>query len=156
MALAQLDHQVDGAAPGNSPVAGWPWQDAPMISFAVRVVVNAIAIWVATLLLQGVEVTGGDSTGSRVLTYLFIGLLFGIVNAVVKPVVKLLAFPFYILTLGLFTFVVNALMLELTAWVSSHTRLTLTLDEFWPTAVLAALVVTVVSMVLGAILPDDD
>ena len=125
-----------------------------MISFAVRVVVNAVAIWVATVLLDGVEVTGGDDTTSRVLTYLFIGLLFGIVNAVVKPVVKLLAFPFYILTLGLFTLVVNALMLELTAWLSSHTRLTLQLDDFWWTAVLAAIIVTVVSMVLNAILPD--
>jgi putative membrane protein len=127
-----------------------------MISFAVRVLVNAIAIWVATLLLDGVDVAGGDSTSSRVLTYLFVGLLFGIVNAIVKPVVKLLAFPLYILTLGLFTFVVNALMLELTAWISSHTRLTLTVDEFWPTAVLAALIVTVVSMLLGWVLPDDD
>ena len=127
-----------------------------MISFAVRVIVNAIAIWVATLLLDGVQVTGGDSGSSRVLTYLFIGLLFGIVNAIVKPVVKLLAFPFYILTLGLFTFVVNAAMLELTAWISSHTRLTLTIDHFWWDAVLAALVVTIVSMLLNAVLPDDD
>jgi putative membrane protein len=125
-----------------------------MISFAVRVVVNAVAIWVATVLLDGVRVTGGGDTSSRVLTYLFIGLLFGIVNAVVKPVVKLLAFPFYILTLGLFTLVVNALMLELTAWLSSHTRLTLQLDDFWWTAVRAALIVTVVSMILNAILPD--
>jgi putative membrane protein len=131
------------------------WQDAPMISFAIKVVVNAIAIWVATVLVDGVDVAGGgDSTSSRVLTYLFIGLLFGIVNAIVKPVVKVLAFPFYIITLGLFTFVVNALMLELTAWLSSHTPLTLTLDEFWWTAVWAALVVTVVSMILNAILPD--
>jgi putative membrane protein len=126
-----------------------------MISFAIKVVVNAIAIWVATVLVDGVDVAGGgDSTSSRVLTYLFIGLLFGIVNAIVKPVVKVLAFPFYIITLGLFTFVVNALMLELTAWLSSHTQLTLTLDEFWWTAVWAALVVTVVSMILNAILPD--
>ena len=127
-----------------------------MVSFAVRVVVNAIAIWVATQLLHGVAVTGGSTASSRVLTYLFIGLLFGIVNAVVKPVVKVLAFPFYIITLGLFTLVVNALMLELTAWLSSHTRLTLTLDAFWWTAVLAALVVTVVSMVLNAIVPDGE
>jgi putative membrane protein len=127
-----------------------------MISFAIKVVVNAVAIWVATVLIPGVDVSGGDSTRSRLLTYLFIGLLFGIVNAVVKPVVKVLAFPFYIITLGLFTLVVNALMLELTAWLSSHTRLTLTLDAFWWTAVLAALVVTVVSMVLNAIVPDGE
>lgn len=126
-----------------------------MVSFAIKVVVNAIAIWVAASLITGVEVTGaGGSTSSHVLTYLFIGLLFGIVNAVVKPVVKVLAFPFYIVTLGLFTFVVNALMLELTAWLSSHTGLTLTIDHFWWTAVWAALVVTVVSMLLNAIVPD--
>lgn len=126
-----------------------------MISFAIKVVVNAVAIWVATVLLDGVQVAGGESsTSSRVLTYLFIGLLFGIVNAFVKPVVKVLSFPFYILTLGLFTFVVNALMLELTAWLSGHTRLSLQIDHFWWDAVLAALVVTVVSMVLNAVLPD--
>lgn len=128
-----------------------------MISFAIKVVVNAVAIWVATVLIDGVQVEGGHgSTSSRVLTYLFIGLLFGIVNAIVKPVVKVLAFPFYILTLGLFTFVVNALMLELTAWLSGHTRLNLRIDDFWWDAVLAALVVTVVSMLLNAILPDSD
>jgi putative membrane protein len=126
-----------------------------MVSFAVRVVVNAIAIWVATQLLHGVAVTGGSTASSRVLTYLFIGLLFGIVNAVVKPVVRLLAFPFYLLTLGLFTFVVNAAMLELTAWISGHTRLSLHIDDFWWDAVLAALVVTIVSMLLNAVLPDD-
>jgi putative membrane protein len=126
-----------------------------MVSFAVRVVVNAIAIWVATQLLHGVAVTGGSTASSRVLTYLFIGLLFGIVNAVVKPVVRLLAFPFFLLTLGLFTFVVNAAMLELTAWISSHTRLSLHIDDFWWDAVLAALVVTIVSMLLNAVLPDD-
>jgi putative membrane protein len=110
---------------------------------------------VATLLLDGVEVTGGDgTTSSRMLTYLFIGLLFGIVNAIVKPVVKVLSFPFYVLTLGLFTFVVNALMLELTAWLSEKTSLSLRIDDFWWDAVLAALVVSVVSMVLNAVLPD--
>lgn len=126
-----------------------------MRSFAIKVVVNAIAIWVATIVVSGVHVSGpGASTQSKLITYLFIGLLFGIVNAVVKPVVKLLAFPFYILTLGLITFVVNALMLELTAWLSSHTRLTLHLDDFWWTAVFAALVVSLVSMLLNALLPD--
>jgi putative membrane protein len=105
--------------------------------------------------VQGIDVSGTSSTRSgQVLTYLVIGLFFGLVNAVVKPVVKLLAAPFYLLTLGLLTFVVNAAMLELTAWVSSHTSLTLTIDHFWPTAVLAALVVSVVSVVLHALIPD--
>jgi putative membrane protein len=126
-----------------------------MRSFAVKVVVNALAIWVATLVVSGVSVSGPSSTATgTVLTFLVLGLLFGLVNAVVKPVVKVLAFPLYLLTLGLVTFVVNALMLELTAWLSGHTSLTLRLDSFWPAAVLAALVVSFVSLVLHAVLPD--
>ena len=126
-----------------------------MRSFAVKVVVNALAIWVATRLVDGVSVSGPDGSRSgAVLAFLVLGLLFGLVNAVVKPVVKVLAFPVYLLTLGLITFVVNALMLELTAWLSGPTSLTLRLDRFWPTAVLAALVVSVVSLVIQAVLPD--
>jgi putative membrane protein len=126
-----------------------------MRSFAIKVIVNALAIWVATIVVSGVSVSGrDDSTTGTVLTFLVLGLLFGLVNAVVKPVVKVLAFPVYLLTLGLITFIVNALMLELTAWLSSHTSLTLHLDRFWPTAVLAALVVSFVSLVLHAVLPD--
>jgi len=125
-----------------------------MKSFVIKVVVNAVAIWVATLVVSGMGVSASSSTGHAVLTYLVVGLIFGLVNAVVKPVVKVLALPVYILTLGLITFVVNALMLELTAWISSHTALTLRIDHFWPTAVLGALVVTFVSLVLNAVLPD--
>jgi putative membrane protein len=126
-----------------------------MRSFAIKVVVNAVAIWIATLVVAGVSVSRpADSTAGTVLTYLVLGLVFGLVNAIVKPVVKLLAFPLYVLTLGLITFVVNALMLELTAWLSGHTALTLHLDRFWPTALLAALVVSFVSLVLNAVLPD--
>ena len=126
-----------------------------MKSFVIKVVVNAVAIWVATIVLRpGMRVSASASTGHAVLTYLVIGLIFGLVNAVVRPVVKVLALPLYILTLGLLTFVVNALMLELTAWISGHTALTLHIDHFWPTAVVGALIVSVVSLVLNAVLPD--
>src|SRR4051812_19086023 len=125
-----------------------------MRSFAIKVVVNAVAIWIATL-VTGISVSGGSNTTSgKILTFLFIGLLFGIVNAVVKPVVKVLAFPFYIVTLGLLTFVVNAVMLELTSWLSRHTDLQLHIDHFWWQAVGAALVVSFISLVLNLILPD--
>ena len=126
-----------------------------MGSFVIKVVVNAVAIWVATVLVPGVTVSGPDaSTAGTVLTFVVLGLLFGVVNATVKPVVQVLAFPLYVLTLGLITFLVNALMLQLTAWLSGHTTLTLHLDRFWPTAILAALVVSLVSLVLHAVLPD--
>ena len=125
-----------------------------MRSFAIKVVVNAIAIWIATL-VTGISVSGGSNTTTgKILTFLFIGLLFGLVNAVVKPVVKLFTFPFYVLTLGLITFIVNALMLQLTAWLSKHNSLQLHIDDFFWQAIGAALVVSFVSLVLNLVLPD--
>jgi hypothetical protein len=68
-----------------------------MRSFAIKVVVNALAIWLATLVVTGVRVSGpDDSTSGTVLTFLVIGLIFGLVNAVVKPVVKVLTFPVFV------------------------------------------------------------
>jgi putative membrane protein len=126
-----------------------------MRSFVIKVVVNAVAIWLATVVLRPhLRVSASSSTAHAVLTYLVIGLIFGLVNAVVRPVVKVLALPVYVLTLGLITFVVNAAMLELTAWISGHTALTLHIDHFWWTAVVGALIVSVVSLVLNAVLPD--
>lgn len=119
------------------------------MSFWLRVVVNGVAIWLATLVLPGFDAVGADSTLGQVWVFGAVGLVFGIVNAVVKPVVKVLAFPVYILTLGLFTLVVNALMLKLTAWVTSRTHWGLRIDNFG-TAVLAAIIVSVVSFALSA------
>ncbi|MFC5998740.1 phage holin family protein [Quadrisphaera sp. GCM10027208] len=128
-----------------------------MKNFLIKVVVNALAIWVATLVVPGITATGpGTDLANQVLTFLVIGLIFGLVNAVVKPVVALLALPLYILTLGLFSFIVNALMLELTSWISQATPLTFTVDDFFWSAVLGAVVVTFVSMVLNLVLPDRD
>jgi Predicted membrane protein len=127
-----------------------------MKSFLIKVAVNAVAIWVATLVVDGISVSGvrGEGLGSQILTFVLIGALFGVVNAVIKPVVMLLSFPFYVLTLGLFTFVVNALMLQITSWVASATPLTFSIDQFFWTAVLAAVVVTFVSMLLQLLIKD--
>ncbi len=125
------------------------------MNILIKVVVNAVAIWVATAIVPGVEVTGGD-TGETVLTLLVVGAIFGVVNAIIKPVVKLFSFPFYILTLGLFAFVVNALMLELVAWLSDQLSISFTIDDFFWSAIGAAVVVTFVSMVLNLVLPDGD
>ncbi len=120
------------------------------MGFVLRVIVNGVAIWLATLILPGFEAVGGESTLGKVGVFAGVGLIFGIVNAIVKPVVKVLAFPVYILTLGLFTLVVNALMLLLTEWVTSQTDWGLRIDNFG-TAVLAALIISVVSLVLSAV-----
>ena len=118
------------------------------MTFLVRVIINALAIWLAAVMLDGLEVVVGDDTTTKVLVYLGVGLAFGLVNAVVKPIVKLLALPLYILTLGLFTLVVNAAMLELVGWLSEKTDYGLRVNNFG-TAVIGALIVSVVSFVLN-------
>lgn len=118
------------------------------MSFLLRVVINAAAIWLAAQLLSGLEVVGGEDTSTTVIVYLVLGLVFGLVNAVVKPIVKLISFPLYILTLGLFTFVVNALMLMLTGWLSEQTDYGLRVDNFG-TAFVGALIISIVSFILS-------
>ena len=83
-----------------------------------------------------------------------VGVVFGVVNAVVRPVVKLFSLPFILLTLGLLIFVINALMLMLTSWLSEQLGLGFSVDGFW-TAVVGALIITVVSWVLELVLPGD-
>jgi putative membrane protein len=122
---------------------------------AVKIVVNAVAIWVATAVVPGVDVSG-HGFGRTVLTLLVVGALFGIVNALVKPIVKLFALPFYILTLGLFAFVVNAFMLQIVSWLSDKLSISFHIDHFFWSAIGAAIVVTFVSMVLNLVLPDGD
>ncbi|MDQ0848473.1 putative membrane protein [Arthrobacter sp. B3I9] len=133
-----------------------------MRSFLVRVIINGLALGIASWLLPGLDVSTAATTAAVgnsgvtqgtdvigvVLAYLFIGLIFGVVNALVKPVVSLLSLPLTIVTLGLFTVVINAAMLYLTSWLSGHTPVHFTIDSFW-TAVLAAIIITVISLVAG-------
>ena len=121
------------------------------MTFVLRVLVNALAIWLATLVVGGLDVVGGEDTATTVIVFIVVALVFGIVNAVVKPVVKLLSLPLYILTLGLFTLVVNAAMLWLVAWLSERTEYGLRVEDFW-SALVGALIVSVVSLVLNAAL----
>lgn len=114
------------------------------MAFLLRVGVGAFAIWVASLMVSGFEVVGADSNLGTVWVLLAVAVIFAVVNAAVRPIVSFLAFPLYVLTLGLFTLVVNALMLLLTAWITGFTDFGLRIDGFW-TAVLAALLVSVVS-----------
>jgi len=130
-----------------------------MGAFLIKVAVNAVAIWLATLVVPGIGVSAQEGeTGAieNILTFLVIGLIFGLVNAVIKPVVRLLSIPFYVLTLGLFAFLVNAFMLQITEWISEATPLTFYIDEFFWDAILAAIVITFVSLILNLILPDGD
>ena len=120
--------------------------------FLIWVLVNALALAAATYLLSGITLTGATDQ-DRVLTLVLVAMVFGVVNAVVRPVVKLLALPFIILTLGLLVFVINGLMLLLTSWLSGQIGLGFHVDGFW-TAVLGGLVVMVASWVLELLMPE--
>jgi putative membrane protein len=123
----------------------------------IKIVVNAVAIWVATAVVPGVAISEGDANlGRKIITLLVVGAIFGVVNALIKPIVKLFSLPFYILTLGLFAFVVNALMLMLASWLAEQLNISFHIDDFFWSAIGAAVVVTFVSMVLNLVLPDGD
>jgi putative membrane protein len=120
------------------------------VRFLIWVVVNALALAAADGLLPGITLTGATE-GDRIVTLVLVALVFGVVNAVVRPVVKLLSLPFIILTLGLLIFVINALMLLLTSWLSRQLGLGFHVDGF-VTAVLGAVIVAVATWVLEHLL----
>lgn len=122
------------------------------MGFLVRLCIQAAAIWLATFLLSGLTVHGGDSTGTTILIYLAVALVFALVNTIVKPVAKLISLPLYLLTLGLFGLVVNALMLMLVGWISEQTAYGLRVDGFG-TAVIGALIIAIANVVLTALIP---
>ena len=119
----------------------------------IWVVVNALALAAAAGLLTGITLTGQTDT-ERAVTLVLVALVFGVVNAVVRPVVKVLSLPFIILTLGLLIFVINALMLLLTSWLSGELGLGFHVTGFW-TAVVGAVIVAVTTWVLELVLPGD-
>ena len=125
-----------------------------MKNFVVKTIANAGALAVAVWLLDKITLTG-DSTGKKAGTLIIVALIFGLVNFLVKPIVKLLTFPLFILTLGLITLVVNALMLLLTSWVADKLDLSFHVEGFW-TAVLGGLIISIVSWALHVVLPDND
>ncbi|MGW3135644.1 phage holin family protein [Streptomyces sp. NPDC001139] len=125
-----------------------------MKNFVVKTIANAGALAVAVWLLDKITLTG-DSTAKKAWTLLLVALVFGLLNWLVKPIVKLLSLPFVILTLGLFTLVVNALMLLLTSWLADKLDLSFHVEGFW-TAVLGGLIISIVSWALHVVLPDED
>jgi putative membrane protein len=124
-----------------------------MKNLLVKTLANAGALGVAIWLLKDITLTG-ENTGRQTITLILVALLFGVVNVVVKPVVKLLAFPLFILTLGLITLVINALMLLLTSWLAGQLDLSFHVDGFGA-AFLGGLIVSIVAWALHVILPDD-
>ena len=119
-----------------------------MTKFILRWVVNAIALFLAVYLVPGVNLEGGW------VSILWLALIFGLINAFLRPLLTLLTCPLIVLTLGLFTLLINTFLFWLTGWVGQQLGIGFTIDGFW-SAFLGGLVVTVVSVIMSLILKDE-
>ncbi len=119
--------------------------------FLVRLIINALALWFTTFLVSGFTVHPyAEGTIPTILTYLLLALIFGVVNAIIGTVIRIVAFPLYILTLGLISLIVNGVLLLIVAWISSLMGFGLFISGFW-TGVLAALVLAIISWLMGLV-----
>jgi putative membrane protein len=124
------------------------------VKVLIRIVVSAFALYVATLAISGIQLRAA-TTESKVLTLIVVALIFGLVNAVLKPVIKAVGCLFYVLTLGLIALVVNGLLLWLTSWVAGELTVPFHVTGFWP-AFWGAILIGAVSWVLNLVLGDKD
>jgi putative membrane protein len=120
----------------------------------IRLASTAVAFWLATLLIPGISLDS-DSVSETVTTLVLVAAIFGVVNAVLQPIIKTVGCGFYLLTLGLIALVVNGLLFLLTSWIAGEAELPFHVDNFWPAAVLGALFVGIVTWILGAVLDRD-
>ena len=118
----------------------------------IRVLVSAAALFVATAVVPGIQLTAG-STLSKIATLVVVALIFGVVNAVLKPLAKIFGCLFYVLTLGLIGLVVNGLLLWLTSWVAGKLSLPFHITGFWA-AFWGAIIVGVVGWLLNMFVGD--
>ncbi|MFC7730890.1 phage holin family protein [Actinomadura keratinilytica] len=124
------------------------------MSMLIKTGITAVALAVATLLLDGITVTG-DDTGRRALVLVAVAVIFGLVNAIIKPIIKTLGCAFYVLTLGLIGLVVNALLLLLTSKIATEIDLPFHVAGFWA-AFWGAIIVGVVGWLLNLFIGADD
>lgn len=123
------------------------------MKFVLSLVLNAVALWLVTLLLPGLHVTayeGGDPRLALAVTYLLLALAWGVVNSVVGAVVRVVSLPLYCLTLGLFALVVNGFLFWLVGWLSGFTGFGLEIDNFW-WAIGGAILMSLFSAILNGI-----
>ncbi|HWL60547.1 MAG TPA: phage holin family protein [Microbacteriaceae bacterium] len=121
--------------------------------FLVKVILNAVALWLTTLIVAGHILVKpfGEEGWQVVLSYLVVALVFGIVNSVIGTVIRVVAFPLYILTLGLISLIVNALLLWIVHWLSGLFGWGLVIEGGFWWGVLGALVLGIISWILGLI-----
>ena len=126
-----------------------------MGSFLLRAALTGLALWLVTLVVPGISFVGGDTTLGRAGIIFVVAVIFGLVNAIIKPIVQIISIPLYILTLGLIHVVINALMLWITSWITEHTtHWGLYIEDFWWIAIWAAIVLSIVSWVLSLLTRD--
>jgi putative membrane protein len=123
--------------------------------FLLRAALTGFALWLVSKFVHGMSFVGGDTKLEKVGIIFVVAVIFGLVNAFIRPIVQILSIPLYILTIGLFHVVVNALMLWITAWITKNTTgWGLQFDHFWWTAIWAAIVLSIVSWVLSLVVRD--
>ncbi|MGK5673523.1 phage holin family protein [Micromonospora sp. URMC 106] len=122
------------------------------MGFLIRLAITAVALWITTLIVPGVEV-GGRSGTDTALTLVVVALIFGVVNAVLKPLIKVFGCVFYLLTLGLFALVVNALLFLLTDRLARAFDLPFDVEGFWA-AFWGAIVMAVATWLISVVVPD--
>lgn len=119
----------------------------------IRLGISAIALWISTLLVSGITLNT-HSTLDKIGTLVLVAAIFGVINAVLRPIIKVVGCAFYVLTLGLIALVVNGGLFLLTSWVAGKLDLPFHVADFWPSAVLGALIVGIVSWLLNMLVPD--
>ncbi|GAA1635782.1 phage holin family protein [Nonomuraea maheshkhaliensis] len=115
-----------------------------------------MALWVAIQFIDGIDVNAPTNTARYWGVLLLVALIFGLINAIVKPIVKALGCAIIVLTLGLFLLVINAAMLLLTSWIAGELDIPFHVDNFYPAAFWGAIIISVVSWLLGLFIPDND
>ena len=121
----------------------------------IRLVITAVSLWIATLVIDGIDLTSESASG-KAGTLIAVAVIFGLVNAVLRPIIKVLGCGLYVVSLGLIALLVNGLLFLLTSWIAGRLDLGFHVDGFWPSAILGALLVGVVSWVLNMLVPDGD
>ncbi len=121
----------------------------------IRLFSSAVALWIATLVLPGITVST-ESTPKKIGVIVLVAAIFGVINAVLRPLIKMVGCAFYVFTLGLAALVVNGLLFMLTSWIAGQFDIPFHVDNFWPSAVVGALLVGVISWLLSLVIPDGD
>jgi putative membrane protein len=121
----------------------------------IRLAISALAMLIATLVLPGITVDAG-SMARNAGVIILVAIIFGVVNAILRPIIKTVGCTAYVLTLGLLAVVVNGLLLLLTSWIAGQVGLAFHVADFWPSAVLGALIIGLASWALNLLVRDRD